>query len=139
MTMRERQILPNRRLVETRRVETAFGQTAFISVGYDPAEPLRPREVFYSAGLKSGSDLEFLLHDMCVLVSKLLQCGMPPEDVAKSLSRQETAIGDITHASLFGWILDAVCVPPEWAAAYDAALVETRHPGVNADKTEVQK
>ncbi|MBF9052423.1 hypothetical protein GTA62_20750 [Roseobacter sp. HKCCD9010] len=56
---RERSALPDRRLTETRKVETAQGQTVFLSVGYDPAQPNAPKEVFYSSGFKSGSMLEF--------------------------------------------------------------------------------
>ncbi|WP_299082933.1 hypothetical protein [uncultured Ruegeria sp.] len=112
---RTRQPLPDRRLAETRRVETPQGHTAFISVGYQPSSPLKPREVFYCEGFKSGSDLEYHMQDMCVLISLLLQFDMTPSDIARSLSRRKTEMGEVAYASLVGWVLEAVCQPPQWA------------------------
>lgn len=97
--------LPTRRLAETRRIETPEGQTVHLSIGFDPAEPDRPREVFYSAGFKSGSQLEFQVQDACVLVSLLLQHGHRPADVAKSLARAEQPDGSMAYASLTGLIV----------------------------------
>ena len=81
--------LPARRLCETRRVETPEGHTIHLTVGYDPAEPDRPREVFYSGGFRSGSQLEFQVQDACVLISLLLQHGLTADAVLKSLARTE--------------------------------------------------
>lgn len=110
--------LPDRRLSETRRIEhvRADGGRArvFITIGYDPADPLRPREVFYDEGYRSGSDLEYLVQDLCVIVSLLLQHGTPPEDIARSLSRREGAEGE-AHGSLAGTIVAELGVPPGWA------------------------
>ncbi|MEM9524608.1 MAG: hypothetical protein AAF982_11610, partial [Pseudomonadota bacterium] len=50
-----RHMLPARRLAETRRITTPDGHSFHLSIGYDPEEPERPREVFYSSGFKSGS------------------------------------------------------------------------------------
>ncbi|EEE35330.1 hypothetical protein RKLH11_4006 [Rhodobacteraceae bacterium KLH11] len=110
-----RQPLPDRRLTETRRVETPQGHTAFISVGYHPRSPLKPREVFYCEGFKSGSDLEYHMQDMCVLISLLLQFDMTPSDIARSLSRRKTAMGEVAYASIVGWVLETMSQPPEWA------------------------
>ena len=101
-----RHVLPTRRLTETRRVETRDGHTVYLSVGFDPNEPERPREVFYSAGSKSGSQLEFQIQDDCVLLSLLLQHGLRPEDVAKSLARDERPDGSMVRASIVGLIVD---------------------------------
>ncbi|MEM7500230.1 MAG: hypothetical protein AAF371_19885 [Pseudomonadota bacterium] len=58
-------------------------------MGYDPDEPDRPREVFYSGGFRSGSQLEFQVQDACVLISLLLQHGHHPATILKSLARTE--------------------------------------------------
>ncbi|WP_299682542.1 hypothetical protein [uncultured Roseobacter sp.] len=96
--------LPGRRLTETRRFETPEGHTIHLSVGFDPNEDGRPREVFYSAGFKSGSALEFQIQDACVLISLLLQHGHRPENITKSLARTEQPDGSITYASITGLI-----------------------------------
>ena len=99
-----RHTLPTRRLTETRRIETPDGHKVFLSIGFDPAEPSRPREVFYSAGFKSGSQLEFQIQDACVLISLLLQHGHRPDDVAKSLARIEQPDGTMAYASITGLV-----------------------------------
>ena len=106
-----RHVLPTRRLTETRRVVTPEGHTIYLSVGFDPEEPDRPREVFYSAGFKSGSQLEFQIQDACVMLSLLLQHGFQPEDVAKSLSRREQPDGSMAYASHVGLIVDELARP----------------------------
>ena len=110
MTFRDtpdpRHVLPNRRLTETRKIVTPEGHTVYLSIGYDPVEPSRPREVFYSAGFKSGSQLEFQVQDGCVLISLLLQHGLRPDEIARSLARVEQPNGDMAYASLIGLIVD---------------------------------
>ena len=101
-----RHVLPTRRLTETRRIETRDGHRIFLSIGFDPEEPTQPREVFYSAGFKSRSQLEFQIQDDCVLLSLLLQHGLRPEDVAKSLARAEQPGGTMARASIVGLIVD---------------------------------
>lgn len=101
--------LPDRRLTETRKVRTADGHTVHLSIGYDPNENTRPREVFYAAGFKSGSQLEFQVQDACVMISLLLQHGLRPEDVAKSLSRSEQPDGSMVYASIIGVIAEELC------------------------------
>lgn len=98
--------LPNRRLVENRKLKTQTDQTIHLSIGYDPEEPDRPREVFYSQGFKSGSQLEFHVQDTCVLISLLLQHGHMPKDIAKSLARQTQPGGGNSYASVIGLIVD---------------------------------
>lgn len=71
------------------KIATEDGHTIHLTVGCDPEEDGRPLEVFYSVGFRSGSQLEFLVQDACVLISLLLQHGLRPEDVEKSLSRTE--------------------------------------------------
>ena len=98
--------LPNRRLTQTRKIRTAEGHTVHLSVGYDPNEDTRPREVFYSAGFKSGSQLEFQLQDACVLISLLLQHGHRPDGIVKSLARRERPTGGMEYASVIGLIAE---------------------------------
>lgn len=99
-----RHVLPGRRLTETRKIITPDGHTVHLSVGYDPYEDGRPREVFYSAGFKSGSALEFQIQDACVLISLLLQHGHRPGDIIKSLARSEQPDGTMAYASIIGLI-----------------------------------
>lgn len=84
-----RHALPDRRLCETRRVSTPEGHTIHLTVGFDPEERGRPREVFYSGGFRSGSQLEFQVQDACVLISLLLQYGLRPAKILKSLACTE--------------------------------------------------
>ena len=112
---KKRHKLPTRRLTETRKVEMESGQTVFLSVGYDPAEPSKPAEVFYSSGFKSGAQLEFQVQDFCILFSLLLQFGMSPAEVAKSLSRKEMPDGELEYASISGAIVAELISPPSWA------------------------
>lgn len=110
-----RHALPGRRPCETRRVATPEGHTIHLTVGYDPDEPDRPREVFYSGGFRSGSQLEFQVQDACVLISLLLQHGISPADISKSLARtkqpglwiegDEDPEAETVHASHVGLIV----------------------------------
>ena len=109
-TPEPRHELPTRRLTENRKVETADGHTIHLSIGFDPADPMRPREVFYSGGFRSGAQLEFQLQDACVLISLLLQHGLQPEDVAKSLALSEQPDGNTTYASVIGLIINELKV-----------------------------
>ena len=138
MTKIERHILPGRRHVETRKVYAPNAQVLHLSVGYDPREPARPLEVFYSAGLKSGSDLEYHMQDMCVLISLLLQRGMEPCEISRSLSRQERPDGDITFATLTGFVLQEIAKPPMWddGEVDDEGPSAGPSPGSNDDAPE---
>lgn len=61
--------LPNRRLAVTQTLDWA-GHTFLMGVGF--ALDGTVREVFLQ-GMKTGSDLECLLDDACILASKLMQ------------------------------------------------------------------
>ena len=118
-----RRRLPDRRLTETRRVvhTTPDGRETVVSVsiGYDPAEPLRPREVFYDAGYRSGADLEFVVQDLCVIVSLLLQHGVDPREIGRSLSVSYGPDEAPHHGSLAGTVAAELLVPPVWAEPVD--------------------
>ena len=117
-----RQPPPARRLSETRRVEHVRSDGAairiLVSVGYAADDPLRPVEVFYAEGFRSGADLEFLTQDACVLVSLLLQHGVPPARIAAAMSRREDPGGTISPGSLAGTIAAELVHPPAWADAH---------------------
>ena len=114
---------PARRLSETRRVEHVRSDGVairiLVSVGYAADDPLRPVEVFYAEGFRSGADLEFLTQDACVLVSLLLQHGVPPARIAAAMSRREDPGGTISPGSLAGTIAAELARPPAWADALD--------------------
>ena len=119
-----RRRLPDRRLTETRQVvhRTPDGRETVVSVsiGYDPAEPAQPREVFYDAGYRSGADLEFAVQDLCVIVSLLLQHGIDPSEIGRSLSVSYGPDDAPHHGSLAGTIVAELMVPPTWAEAASA-------------------
>jgi len=88
-----RRTLPDRRPSITQRV--TWGERKFhITIGLDGG---RPMEVFYSDGMKEGTDLRNTVQDACVLVSLLLQHGATPRDISKSLS-DVTAISAVVGA-----------------------------------------
>ncbi len=125
--------LPERRLTETRRVAhiRPDGSTTriLVSVGYAADDPMRPMEVFYSEGFKSGSDMEFTVQDACVLISLLLQHGISPARIASSMSTRNdpddlatgepvaAPVGDPVFGSLAGTIAAELAHPPAWASA----------------------
>ena len=92
--------LSNRRPNETTTL--VFGGMSFaVTIGFFPAND-RPGEVFAS-GAKSGCDLDYLLDDACVALSLLLQHGVQPAALAKSMGRS----GDGTApASIIGVLAD---------------------------------
>ena len=95
-----RQRLSNRRPNETTML--VFGGMSFaVTIGFFPAND-RAGEVFAS-GAKSGCDLDYLLDDACVALSLLLQHGVQPVALARSMGRS----GDgITPASIIGALAD---------------------------------
>ncbi len=77
--------LPDRRAAETVELEHG-GQRFTVTVGFYPDG--RPGEVF-THGARSGSSLDALLADACVVVSCLIQHGAEPRDVAASMAAGE--------------------------------------------------
>ncbi len=94
MTDRER--LPDRRLTLTEEFP-GDGRDWSLSVGFNPAGCAK--EIFLS-GAKAGSDYEGLLHDACILTSRLFQMGVSPEMLADSLGRG--GMNGANHASPLG-------------------------------------
>jgi hypothetical protein len=95
-----RERLPNRRFAETVELEHG-GQRFTVTIGLYPDG--RPGEVF-THGARSGSTLDALLADACVVVSCLMQHGAEPRDLAASMGR----LGNLEPASVIGAVLDLV-------------------------------
>ena len=72
-----------------------------VTIGFYPDG--RPGEVF-THGARSGSNLDALLADACVVVSCLIQHGAEPRDLAASMGR----LGSAEPASVIGAVLDLV-------------------------------
>ena len=117
-----RKKLPARRISETRRVafEKEVGEVlVFITIGYDPREPLRPLEVFYDDGFKSGADLEWVAKDAAVLISLALQAGYSPDEIGSSIATRLHYDGSEVPASLLGAMVAELKKPPDWAGHED--------------------
>jgi len=94
-----RERLLDRRIADTRELE--FGSMRFtVTVGLYPDG--RPGEVFARGG-KAGSQLDGLIDDACVVVSRLLQHGEAATILVRCLGRD----GD-RPASVIGAIADIV-------------------------------
>ena len=90
--------LPQRRPAQT--IEIEHGGLRFaVTVGFYPDG--RPGEVF-THGAKTGSTIDGLLDDACVLVSLLIQHGLEPPELAKSMGR----LGNEQPASVIGAVVD---------------------------------
>jgi hypothetical protein len=92
--------LPDRRAAETVELEHG-GQRFTVTIGFYPDG--RPGEVF-THGLRTGSNLDALLADACVVVSCLIQYGAEPRELAASMGR----LGSAEPASVIGAVLDLV-------------------------------
>lgn len=81
-----REPLPHRRMSSTERL--VWDQQAWsITVGFDPMG--RAREVFVCAE-RSSSQLEAVISDGCILLSILLQLGVPSAELWRHLGREGT-------------------------------------------------
>jgi hypothetical protein len=97
--------LPDRRFAETVMLEHD-GARFMVTIGFYPDG--RPGEVF-THGARSGSNLDALLADACVVVSGLIQHGVEPRDLAASMGRS----GNTQPASVIGAVIDLVAVASE--------------------------
>ena len=93
-----RQRLPDRRAAETVELEHN-GRRFTVTIGFYPDG--RPGEVF-THGIRSGSNLDALLADACVVVSCLIQHGVEPREIAGSMGR----LGNAEPASIIGAVID---------------------------------
>ena len=104
--------LPDRRFAETAMLEHD-GARFMVTIGFYPDG--RPGEVF-THGARSGSNIDALLADACVLVSCLIQHGVEPSELASSMGR----LGNAGPASIIGAIIDLVAatgIPQQKTAA----------------------
>ena len=92
--------LPPRRSAETIRLEHD-GAQFMVTIGFYPDG--RPGEVF-THGARSGSNMDALLADACVVVSCLIQYGAEPNGLAGSMGR----LGNAKPASVIGAVVDLV-------------------------------
>jgi hypothetical protein len=105
--------LPDRRFAETVALEHG-GARFMVTIGFYPDG--RPGEVF-THGARSGSNLDALLADACVVVSCLIQHGAEPHKLAASMGR----LGNAEPASVIGAVLDLVAAA---SGARDRAATE---------------
>ncbi len=104
--MTDREHLPNSRphTVVTIEHEWAFDRPPLIiDVGVGRYPDGRVAEVF-ADGPKGGSQIHGLLDDVCVLISIMLQHGITPAELAKSLGR----VRGNKPASAVGAIMDVL-------------------------------
>lgn len=107
--MTDRKRLPDRRLSITRRGvwQTDTSEHRFhVTLGIHP-ETGEVLEVFYADGQRTGSGLQLAIQDACVLVSLLLQHGVSPEAIGKSLSTMPVW-GEDRPATVIGVIVQIV-------------------------------
>lgn len=103
--MNKRNRLPNRRPSVTRKI-TWDQHRFYVTIGFDPKTG-DTREVFYADGQRTGSQLQHAIQDACVLVSLLLQHGMSPDQIGKSLSTAPV-MGEERPASVIGTIVTVI-------------------------------
>jgi hypothetical protein len=104
--------LPDRRAAETVQLEHG-GQRFTVTVGFYPDG--RPGEVF-THGVRTGSALDALLADACVVVSCLIQHGVEPRDLAASMGR----LGNAEPASVVGAVIDLTVAMSRQTAVEEA-------------------
>ena len=130
-TSREENLRPNlgprkqlapRRFSESRALEwrpplntNAPLSDIHITISYDD-DGVTPREIFYDGGYKSGSDLEALASEICIVLSIFLQHrDVDIAQFAKSLTQDlDLRLGRQTWASLVGLFIAELQEPPTW-------------------------
>jgi hypothetical protein len=97
-----RRRLPDRRPSSTRTL-VHDGCTYAVSLGFDPADGWLG-EIF-THGAKVGSNMDGILDDSCIALSLLLQHGVEPTALARTMGR----LGDgKTPVSIIGALADLV-------------------------------
>lgn len=110
-----RQRLPDRRPAETVQIELG-GMRFAVTIGfYDDG---RPGEVFVH-GVRTGSTLDALLADACVVVSVLMQHGVEPRELAASMGR----LGNAEPASVIGAVIDLAAAAKPTSQVSDEAQI----------------
>jgi hypothetical protein len=109
-----RRRLPDRRPAETVNLEHD-GQRFTVTIGFYPDG--KPGEVFVH-GIRTGSALDALLADACVVVSTLMQHGVEPRDLAASIGR----FGNAEPASVIGAVIDLAASASNASHASEARI-----------------
>jgi hypothetical protein len=129
-----RRTLPNRRRSEARKVTwtpphnlDAPETKIYITIGYDD-DGLRPVEIFYDGGYRSGSDLETLVRDLCIVLSVLIQHqDIKIETFTASLARElDLRTSEKSFGSLVGVLIEQLSIAPQWAEQLAAQDCEVR-------------
>ena len=92
----DRITLPNRRRSEARKIAwrpphnvDAPETTIHVTIGYAD-DGLRPVEIFYDAGYRSGSDRATEISDLCIMISVFIQHeGVTIDSLMRSLAQEK--------------------------------------------------
>ena len=109
----KRNKLPQRCPSSNIKVKTQENRTIHLTLQFNPEQPLAPEGVFYASGFRSGSQLEFQMHDACILISMLLQHGYTPEEILQRTSRLDLPNGEQGSGSHIGLVLSALITTEE--------------------------
>lgn len=89
--------LPERRFSVTKKVNVTIDGAAdhamFLTIGF--REDGRPAEVFCASFKKVGTALNSIVSDSCILLSRLMQHGDAPADLAATLCQPPSLVGQI--------------------------------------------
>ena len=119
----------NRRRSENRKIKwrpphnpDAPETNIHVTIGY-AEDGLRPIEIFYDSGYRSGSDLETQVSDICILISVMLQHeDVDVADFCGSIAHErDLLLGTDRPGSIVGVLLEELQRDPEWANAVKAA------------------
>lgn len=95
-----REKLPDRRPSVTKKIAVTLdgGKEVhlFVTVGFADDAMTLPREVF-CADMRTGTALHTMIIDSCILLSRLLQHGELPENLADTLCQPPGLIGAIAN------------------------------------------
>lgn len=94
---------PNRRETETIKIPFSnpirgSNNHILVTFGFDETGR-QVREVF-CADFRAGTDYHFLAVDACILVSRLLQHGVPVKDLLASVGQPPSLIGVLLEAAV---------------------------------------
>jgi ribonucleoside-diphosphate reductase alpha chain len=106
--MPDRLRIPNRRTGITETI--MVGQAVYdLTLTIDLRDG-KPWPEMFLTGAKGGSAMEFVLHDAATIISIALQCGVPLQVLADSVSRVPREFGSeaVDPGSVIGAALDAL-------------------------------
>lgn len=91
---------PDRRASLTTKVQVEMdGQTreVLVTIGFRDVHMTQPIEVF-CADWKAGTSIHHIVIDACILLSRLMQHGDHPDDLARSLCDPPSVVGSIARS-----------------------------------------